>query len=204
MGKYVTIDTFSYSLYVKTVQFPVSATQTRGSKMAVKNEAVRDEVLRIRAERDAANKKTTLIQGIFFQSVDDDIVALAITEDDNLAVAMRYGTGQFMFQGSIWEDVDNRNVLIGSMEDQFGVSRLSNIKFTADCVMYTKRYEQRKDDILYVFQRRDGDSWVGTYTGTLTGIGIARCWLREVPENHLYAEPLQTALGQEHAHRWFR
>lgn len=147
------------------------------------------------------SSNTRLIQGIFFQDPDEPIELVELGQNKRLL--LRATVGQYMFCGSIWEDPDEPGVLTGCLQDAFGISILSQITITPELVRYRKRYEKRRDEILYTFDQRDGDSWVGTYSGAQTGRGITRCWLRDIPDDHLYADPLMQTLGSPEPHRWF-
>ncbi len=146
--------------------------------MVRRTDEEQDRVDAQRAERRAAGKKSWVLQGQFFQA--------------------RHGgvrVANFSFAGAIWENIPRHGLLNGRMVDAFGQSTISPVVITKEKLAFVKRYDNRADRIVYVFKQRDGDSWVGTYDGPLTGKGVARAWLLEIPEDDLYPEPLYNTLG---------
>lgn len=106
---------------------------------------------------------------------------------------------QKLFQGFYSGVIIKREILSGhegSMCDQFGYSELSEIEIGESQVKFTKAYVHRKDLIYYSFRLKEGNIWIGEYTGKATGTGISCCTLMEVPDIFLDPHSITKMLGR--------
>ena len=132
-----------------------------------------------------------VIQGLFFQ----DRLELGIEyRPETGAAAVRHRSlGQYMFAGAFWQEGLG---LVGFIQDAFGSAAVSNISIAESVIAFRKIYGGRSDAINYRFAKRDGASWVGEYSGILTGNGITRCLLTEVPDSFFAPEAIMALLGK--------
>lgn len=77
---------------------------------------------------------------------------------------------------------------VGQMTDNFGESELSAITLTATHFTFTKRYSHRGDTILYTFDKKKGDIWIGKFEGEKTGEGVVKCQVIKSTEE-LFMDP---------------
>ncbi|HBD05729.1 TPA: hypothetical protein DCZ32_04705 [Candidatus Uhrbacteria bacterium] len=119
-----------------------------------------------------------LIQGYFFQPTLTLSTAHCSETKGGVRAVVDRKLVHAMFAGVIFPDPDGSG-LVGQMSDSFGISILSNIVIGPDILSFTKQYDNRPS-IHYKF-RKDGLLWVGTYDGSDTGKGWAKCSLTEVP-----------------------
>lgn len=132
-----------------------------------------------------------LIQGFFFQGRS----GLGVRFDTDIgarAVIVTVPDMQFMYAGAIWEEDGE---LTGLVRDEFGYARLSEISISDSEIAFTKKYEGRNDLIFYKFGKKDGNSWIGEYTGRDSGKGVTRLFLTEIPDDFLLAEPVKKLLA---------
>lgn len=132
------------------------------------------------------------IQGFFFQ----DALKFEVVTVNKKQVALFQKSAQFMYRGSIWQNPDaNGSLLMGVMEDSFGISLLSNIEHDEAHFAFTKRYEDREDDIRYLFEAREGLTWIGRWSGRVVGEGVSRCLVTELPDEFYSVESVVVALS---------
>ncbi len=119
------------------------------------------------------------IQGYFFQR--RQVLDLARGEEraKGHEVIVVDGTFNYMFAGVIY--TDESGALCGYMRDAAGTSILYNIAVTKDQIRFTKRYNDRPDEILYTFWLAD-QFWTGKFAGSEVGEGRATCIITEPPE----------------------
>jgi hypothetical protein len=142
-----------------------------------------------------------LIQGLFFQN--RQWLGLGYKPADGVVAVIRNGLCQFMYAGAIWQDPAHvMGGLTGHMLDTFGNSILSDIYIDDGVIRFKKKYDSRPDTIQYVFEKKDGNSWVGEYTGSAVGKGISRCVLTEVSDEFFLPDSIMTLLGKGSAHAW--
>jgi len=126
---------------------------------------------------------TYFINGVFFQ--DQEWLSLDCVAIEGNVVVIKRGLCRFIFSGIIEpteETVLGSPVMVGRTMDQFGMAHLTNISLSDDRLSFVKKYDNRKDLILYSFAREDEGLWIGEYDGELTGKGSARCVLTPVPD----------------------
>ena len=135
-----------------------------------------------------------VIQGLFFQGRFE----LGVNYRPGIGTVAVCGTtlAEYLFSGVFWEEGLE---LKGIIQDAFGVAKVSKIVIDETGVSFRKRYQSRSDDIDYVFLKRDGVSWVGEYSGHLTGCGIARCMVTEVPKSFFEPAAILSVLGRTSA-----
>lgn len=140
-----------------------------------------------------------LIQGFFFQ--DHMFFGVGYRSPDGAVATVNVAkNAQFMFAGSIWTEPSLDSKLVGHMVDEFGHAEIGDIKISDQALKFSKRYEttrglRKRPPIFYVFDRKDGESWIGTYEGKDAGKGIARCMLTSVPDDFFEPLPLAAKLG---------
>lgn len=143
-----------------------------------------------------------LIQGIFFQNKQSLEIAY-IGGGVGSTVVVNEELCETIFAGVIWQDRQNvLGGLAGNMMDLSGVSRLALVRVSDTEVRFKKLYYGRDDEILFVFSRREGDVWLGEYSGAAVGNGIARCILTEVSDDFFDPNSLAQKLGVTAAHHW--
>lgn len=135
-----------------------------------------------------------LIQGLFFQGRFE----LGLNYKPGMGTVAVCGTtlAEYLFSGVFWEDGGRFE---GFIQDAFGVADIFKVVADDTGVSFRKRYKGRNDVIDYVFLKRDGASWVGEYNGQMTGCGIARCIVTEVPESFFDPAAIMSALGRSTA-----
>ncbi|MDO8240789.1 MAG: hypothetical protein Q7T51_02340 [Candidatus Moranbacteria bacterium] len=87
-----------------------------------------------------------------------------------------------MYSGIIFPDSESETGLAGEMVDIFGESILSDVKVGEHEVFFTKRYVNRTDTMAYQFHR-EGNLWVGGYSGSAVCNGGAKCIITDVPND---------------------
>lgn len=123
-----------------------------------------------------------LIQGFFFF----ERLAFGIGYDHTGARAIAdHEMLRTMFAGMFGSMNEHSPVFIGRMTDHYGESELTSVDLKADSLRFTKRYNHRKDSILYRFDKVADGTWAGLFTGKATGTGQAHCILTAVPEGFL-------------------
>ncbi len=133
------------------------------------------------------------IQGLFFQPAQD-----VVLDPTNVRILVEEYLGQHMFHGSIWQDLESPDKrLVGVIDDHFGTADLSDIRLSDSGLAFTKKYRDRPDKIHYIFERRDGQTWIGTYTGVITGKGLVRCLMTELPDEFFTVESIEHALSKQ-------
>ncbi|MCX6716665.1 MAG: hypothetical protein NTV72_01955 [Candidatus Taylorbacteria bacterium] len=104
---------------------------------------------------------------------------------EGMAAVLRAGMFYNLFTGLIRTDEERPWLFTGGLIDYFGESTLSKITMSSDVFYFTKKYDRRQDLIEYRFKLRGNNLWVGGYSGPVTGAGLAKCYLTEVPETFL-------------------
>lgn len=104
-----------------------------------------------------------------------------------------------LYVGVICDDPDITEsgvpILVGNMADEYGESKISDITLTDTEFKFSKKYAGRKDTIFYTFQK-DGEKWVGEYSGTNVGKGLSRCVLTLIPDDFFDPRSISEALGK--------
>ena len=153
-----------------------------------------------------------LIQGLFYQNK----MGLYVEHSSRTGslgprIMIHENLNQYMYAGAMWLDPDARvQILVGIVYDVFGHALLSNIEMSKEAFSFTKSYASRplphqdeeQPPINYSFRIRDGQSWVGEYSGRDTGTGVTRCILTEVPEDFFSPDPLLPLLGRDRPFDW--
>ncbi len=123
-----------------------------------------------------------LIQGFFFQNQHWLSIAHRSEVEGGVGVVINEGLCRCMYSGVIFPNPHNEQELIGEMFDHFGESELFDVKITQEEAQFAKKYDNRNDIIYYKF-RREGELWVGGYSGSATGSGGAKCTIVEAPDS---------------------
>jgi hypothetical protein len=125
-----------------------------------------------------------LIQGVFFQNV----LGLGITMDpaEGVRSIIRDVPTRFMYAGAIWEH-ESSGLLVGRMQDSFGLADLSDILISDTEIRFTKQYEHQRDVVEYTFRKKENGTWEGEYkfNGGAIGSGPSRCIITQVPDGFL-------------------
>ena len=119
-----------------------------------------------------------MVQGFFFQ--ERTLLGIDYVSVDGAVAVVNRSMVRDMFAGLIGQEDDFSDKLTGSLMDRFGPSDLTNIQLDGDKLSFDKTYQRRDDRIRYRFYR-DGDLWIGRYSGELVGEGSANCILTEMP-----------------------
>ncbi|MDD2758170.1 MAG: hypothetical protein PHD72_02225 [Patescibacteria group bacterium] len=130
-------------------------------------------------DKKKASETRYLIQGFFFQE------RLWLGPEGSEGgfgevVIFSKGLCRFMYAGVIYPDRGRPSALVGDMVDCFGESVLSDVSISSDEVCFIKKYVHRADLINYKFGRQ-GNLWVGGYSGTAVGGDVATCIITETP-----------------------
>lgn len=135
-------------------------------------------------------KKLFLIQGLFFTRD----YALSVKHDPEIGerVAMDQAVFRTMFSGVI-KFIEESAKYEGALTDHYGSSILFDIELSEDKFIFKKRYEHRRDVILYQLEK-DGDVWIGSYGGPAVGAGAVRCQLIPVDEDYFMPTGLERFL----------
>jgi len=124
--------------------------------------------------------KIYLIQGFFFQ--DHQWLKLGYDHSGEMSVFVQEGLGRFMFSGVMYPDENSvMGDLAGQMVDQIGDSMLTEGRILPDQVKFVKSYLRIPGEIRYEFEKQ-GDIWIGRYSGERSGEGGATCIITEVTE----------------------
>lgn len=123
-----------------------------------------------------------LIQGFFFQIQHWLGIAHRSEAEGGVGVVINEGLCRYMYSGVIFPNPHNEHELIGEMFDHFGESKLFDVKITEEEVSFAKKYDNRSDIIYYKFWR-EGELWIGEYSGSATGKGGAKCTIVEAPDS---------------------
>lgn len=123
-----------------------------------------------------------LIQGFFYQKHSWLDIAHRSEVEGGAGVVIKGGLCRFMYSGVIFPNPEEPDKLIGEMSDHFGESELLGVKITEEEVSFTKKYLQRPDYIKYTF-RKEGELWVGEYTGSAVGRGDSKCVVIVAPDD---------------------
>lgn len=123
-----------------------------------------------------------LLQGLFYQ----DVVTYGIGQKPGVGEAA-YCTSNLhhvLFSGVIAPPPnDLKGPLAGALQDHFGMSTLSEVTLSEEKLEFTKRYDKRRDEIRYLFEKKDGDLWIGTWDGLRVGTGFAKCLVTAVTKD---------------------
>ncbi len=142
---------------------------------------------------------------MYFQN--QEWLDLALDPREGNVAVVRAGLVGLMYAGFIQQDPEGLpGELIGRMQDHFGQSVLAGIVISDQRMDFVKQYEKThriRAPIAYVFRMRDGNTWVGEYSGDKVGSGITRCVLTEVDETFFDSELLVKLLGRRDAHFWW-
>lgn len=123
-------------------------------------------------------KKLFLVQGIFFTKD----YAMGIGHDPEIGerVVVNPAVFRTMFSGVI-KFIEEAAKYEGALKDHYGTSILFDIELSEDKFVFRKKYEHRRDTILYQLEKR-GDIWLGSYGGPAVGFGAAKCQLIPIEE----------------------
>jgi len=141
-----------------------------------------------------------LIQGVFFQN--QEWLGTRMMPIDGMVAVIERGLVFDMYAGVIRQNPDFPPQLLGGMFDHYGESVLSDIEVNGIQVRFKKQYIHRRDEISYVFKVKDGDTWVGEYSGEEVGNGLSRCLITEVDDSFNDPENLMKLMETRVVHTW--
>ena len=135
-------------------------------------------------------KNVYIVQGLFYM----DRQTYGIGQKPGIGEAVYLTNDLFhtLFSGVIaQEPYHQMGPLYGALQDQFGISNLTDVELSDDVFTFTKQYEKRKDTIQYSFEKKLGQLWIGTLEGAVAGSGFAKCLITSVKKD--FFEPYSTA-----------
>jgi len=125
-----------------------------------------------------------LIQGFFFQK--RQWLSPAQVPIIGATVMVNSALCRDMFSGIIFPD--EQNILggyMGLLTDIWGESTISEVIIWPEQKMsFVKKYDKREDLINYDFEFKNG-LWVGKFSGSFVGEGIAKCILTTLTDEQL-------------------
>lgn len=129
-----------------------------------------------------------LIQGFFFYQPSSLVEDSPPEELFSAKIFTQKGLCRCMFAGTIFPDPNSEGILLGEMEDYFGLSTLV-VTLSETKLSFTKKYDARPEVLKYSF-RRQGNLWVGNYERDegMNTKGEAWCILTPVPEKLFISE----------------
>lgn len=138
-------------------------------------------------------KKLFLIQGLFFAN--DYIMGISHDPEIGERATINQAMFRTMFAGVIRfsEDYPGGE---GALLDHYGTSILSEVELTDDKLSFKKRYDHRRDIILYELNK-SGDCWAGSYSGNAVGTGAVKCQLLPIGEDFFMPTGLERFLQEE-------
>lgn len=140
-----------------------------------------------------------LIQGCFFQN--QTWLGIGMSTEGCVATLER-GLIWDMYAGIIRPNPNFPPQLIGGMVDHYGESTLSDVEVSNIQVGFVKKYDRRQDTIRYLFKVKDGNTWVGEYSGEAVGRGLSRCIITQVDDSFNDPFALRKVLGSDVIHSW--
>jgi hypothetical protein len=140
------------------------------------------------------SKSIYLLQGLFFQ----DVVTYGIGQKPGIgeAVYQTKNLHHVLFSGVIAPDPqDVKGPLFGALQDQFGVSNLTEVTFSDEKLEFIKQYDRKFDEIKYSFKKKDGNLLIGTWEVASGHTGFAKCLVTAVDEKFFDPFPGAKLLG---------
>ena len=119
-------------------------------------------------------KKIYSIQGVIFQR--GHIYGTAYKPGIGIAATIKNAMIYAMFHGVVGPDETAPETFCGSMTDKFGDSQIAGFQVTNKELRFDKYYKNRPV-IHYIFTKKEGDVWLGTYSGEDCGKGETKCTL---------------------------
>lgn len=127
-------------------------------------------------------KKLYFLQGIIFAN---GLIA-GSSGEQSIGIAPKIKravrTGVFQAITGLEEDPEN---LSGYMNDYWGNSKVTNFKISDEELSFTKNYEDNSTVMNYLYNKKDGEVWLGEYTSTDCGNGTSKCIVVPIDENFL-------------------
>ncbi len=124
-------------------------------------------------------KKLYLIQGIIFQN--DHVLGIGYKPDIGTAVTIQKAMLYAVFNGVIGP-LNEEGDYGGEMNDKWGESSITNFKISDTELSFTKQYKNRPP-IEYLFDEKEGSTWIGTYQGQDCGTDDSKCFVTEIDES---------------------
>lgn len=78
----------------------------------------------------------------------------------------------------------------GALHDQYGNSLLTAVELTEERLRFYKQYDNRSDSITYDFHK-EGNIWIGSYGGSMVGVGASRCILTPMEKEFWHPKGLE-------------
>jgi len=120
------------------------------------------------------------IQGIIFQhghvfgTAQKPGIGTAVTINDAIIFAM--------FHGIVGRDQIEPDMFCGQMNDKWGASDITEFQLSDTELKFKKCYRSRPE-IQYLFTQKEGDVWIGEYSGRDCGRGQTKCIITPITES---------------------
>jgi hypothetical protein len=137
--------------------------------------------------------KLYLIHGIFFQN--NLMLGIGLDSEIVKRVEIQQATFRTMFAGVI-KFADNFYEGVGALSDYYGPSVLTDVSLEETIIRFNKKYE-RRDDIISYELKKDGDIWIGSYSGSDVGMGAVKCLLIPISEDFFLPTGLEKFFGDD-------
>ena len=139
--------------------------------------------------------KLYLIHGIFFQN--NLMLGIGFDSEIGERAEIKQATFRTMFAGVI-KFTDNFYEGVGALSDHYGPSVLTDVSLEETIIRFDKKYERRGDIISYEL-KKDGDIWIGSYSGQAVGIGAVKCLLIPISEDFFLPTGLEKFFREDFA-----
>ena len=126
-------------------------------------------------------KQFFFINGLFWQ--ERAIFLVKHKEDIGEAVAVSEAMIHSFFAGIVVPHEDDKEKLIGIIQDHYGEAKLTDFLLTENSLSFTKEYLRRPYPIFYEYKKDENGIWRGTWDGPEVGCGWTRCVLLPVEES---------------------
>jgi len=124
-------------------------------------------------------KKLYLIQGIIFQN--GNLLGTSYKPGIGIAVTIQKSMLFGIFNGIVGPSV-LEGVYGGHMNDKWGESGITDFQIIDDELSFSKHYKDRPP-INYFFNKKENNTWIGSYQGKDCGTGYSKCIITEVDES---------------------
>ncbi len=127
------------------------------------------------------------LQGIIFQQ--GKIFGTAYDQSIGIVATIKDAMIFAMFHGIVGSSKDNEKGFCGSMNDKWGESKITNFRLSDSELSFTKQYLIKgmpytgRPVIEYVFDKKEGGIWFGTYSGQDCGEGKSKCVVTKIKES---------------------
>lgn len=127
------------------------------------------------------SKKIYLLQGIIFQ--EGYVFGLGYKTRIGFAATSNKAMRFSLFQGVVGSSSIDSSNYFGNMVDKWGESDITNFSMneSENILTFEKHYPNRPL-IKYFFDKKEGQTWLGTYKGSDSGSGSAKLIVTESDE----------------------